>query len=83
MSDSGKVLPPLHPIEIHIHIGAEDMQYVALVLQELYDRAKNSVLNNCCSGGGRGSYSTTIARRDVTPEQFRDELMRWKERNDV
>lgn len=73
---------PLHPLEIHIHIGAEKMEYVAHVLNELKSRAKDGLLTGCCSGGGVGSYSVTIAKRDVTPEQFREELLRWNGRHD-
>jgi hypothetical protein len=71
--------PPIHPVEVRISIGGDDWQYVRGVLSELAAEAgwRDADSFHMMSGGAGGSYSATVAKRNVTPEQFRKELDDW------
>lgn len=71
---------PQHPFEVTIKIGGEDWEYVTRVMHELaiHLEAHGSECT-MCSGGAGGSHSVSVAKRDISKEEFRKELMEWFE----
>jgi len=73
--------PPVHPFEIRVAIGANTSEFVSETMRALASEFSKEVpewTGGTCSGGYDGSFSVTIAKRDVTPEQFRKELKEWR-----
>lgn len=75
-----KEAAPQHAIEVRISIGANDENFLARVLKEMDYLAETGSLKAGCSGGWDGSYSVTIARRDISPDAYRAELEAWRVR---
>lgn len=81
--------PPQHPVEVVIHIGGENWEYIAHRLRELASELREDrgqYYGGGFGGGGGGCFSVTIARREVSIEDYRKELDTWwmsqKEGND-
>jgi hypothetical protein len=73
-------LPP-HAYEVTIRIGGDDWEYVERALAEISTHLPDHGPDcNMCSGGAGGSHSVSVVTRDVTPEQFRAELEKWRQR---
>lgn len=72
---------PLHPFEVYIHVGGETWDYVLRQLRDLLDDARRREPGTLqgFGGGGGGSYSITTALRDISPEDFRKELLAWRD----
>lgn len=77
---SAEAAPPKHPLEISISIGAEDMDYAEYALKEIILSLKkgDTAIN---AGGGGGGFTMRLQKRDVTKEQYREELDQWMKRN--
>lgn len=74
--------PPIHAVEVRISIGCHSWAGVQAVLEELLDElARRNCLNAQASVGWSGSHLVTVALRDVTAEQYRDELEAWRSRD--
>jgi hypothetical protein len=73
--------PPQHPFEVRIIIGGDDWDYVetrsAEIAQYLKERGPDH--SQMCSGGGGGSHSITVTKRNISAEEFRKELAEWHE----
>ena len=77
MSSNG-AKPPDPPIGVRVDIGAEKWGYVERRLREMADTiASKGWHGGLVSGGGGGSLSVTVTERDVSREQYRDELDAW------
>lgn len=72
------VEPPRHAFELEIKIGAETWERLLCELGRLDDHVReHGSACNMASGGGGSSSSVHIELRDVTPEQYREELEAW------
>lgn len=71
--------PPQHAFEIAIKIGANEADYVAEALREIAETIERSGIAGACSGGWQGSWSIDVRKREVTSDQYRDELERWRQ----
>jgi hypothetical protein len=69
---------PEHAFEVSIRIGANEAGYVARALQEISETIDRSGVAGGCSGGWDGSWSIDVRKRDVMPDQYRDELEQWR-----
>jgi hypothetical protein len=70
--------PPRHPFEVTVRIGGNDWRYVTRTMNDLATHIEERGADcSMCSGGGGGCHNVHIAKRDVTPEQYEDELLRW------
>jgi hypothetical protein len=69
---------PLAPFEVRISIGGEDWAYVRRALASMIaDIDEYGSLASMMSGGGGGRHSVTVAKREITVEQYREELDAW------
>lgn len=68
---------PIAPIRVIIDLSGEDWPYVAHHLRELAESARAESLGNMASGGGGGSHSVTVVRRNVSRDQYRREIEEW------
>lgn len=72
--------PPVSCVEIRMSIGAESDEIAIRQMQDyLYEWMDGGPRASCW--GGAGSHgSIDVSRRDVTPEQYREELAAWMEK---
>jgi hypothetical protein len=69
-----------HAFEVRISIGGNDWGYVIRTLRELASHVEDHGPEcSLCSGGWHGSHSIHIKSRDVTTDQFRNELEAWRQ----
>lgn len=68
---------PKHAFEVKIGIGSSTREYIERALEQLLEDVRRGSLN-VASGCWDGSYYMDVERRDVTPEQYRDELEAWR-----
>lgn len=70
--------PPQHPFEVTIHIGANEWPYVLEALDSIREQIHRAgEAAGMASGGWHGCHSVTVAKRDITPEAYRQELENW------
>ena len=70
---------PQHPFEVIISIGGDTWDYVERTMSELAEHLKERGPEcGLISGGSGGSHSVSIARREVSVEQFHKELEEWR-----
>lgn len=70
--------PPQHAFEVTIKIGGNDWDYVLRTMRELATHLEDcGPACSSASGGWDGCHSVNVAQHDVTPEQYRNELMVW------
>jgi hypothetical protein len=70
---------PQHAFEVSIRIGANEAGYVAIAMQEISETIDPSGIAGGCSGGWDGSWSIDVRKRDVLPDDYRNELEQWWE----
>jgi hypothetical protein len=70
---------PKHAFEITLKIGASTWEYAKRAVDDIAKHLEDCG-ENCgmVSGGWDGCHSVDIQKRDVTPEQYRDELEIWR-----
>jgi len=69
---------PLHPFEVRIHIGGDDWEYVLHTMQKLsFELREHGPDYGTVSGGAGGCHSVTIAKRDISAADYREELHEW------
>lgn len=73
---------PVHPVDVVIHIGGDDFDYIRRMLPELAGDAETRTADSfgMFGGGGGGCYSVTTATRDISVEGYREELAAWYDR---
>lgn len=70
--------PPQHAFELRVHVGGEDWEMTLRELERLVDHVRgHGPACNISSGGGGTSSQVSVGKRDVSPEQYRDELEAW------
>ncbi len=70
--------PPKAAYEVTIQIGAEDFERLVLRLRdELLRWETDGDVREAIWGGAGTHGQIDVERRDVTPEQYRDELSEW------
>jgi hypothetical protein len=83
MADTQNTQAPAHAIEVTIKIGAHDKKGLLCFLEEATSEAKNATsdyFGGMLSAGCSGSYSVDVQRRNVTAEQYQQELNEWLEK---
>jgi hypothetical protein len=77
---TGEPPPPQHPFEVRIMIGGDDWDYVQRSARIIAAYIEEREPGDCslASGGGGGSYSVSVASRNVSVEQFHKELEEWR-----
>lgn len=76
MTDETK--PPQHAFEVTIRIGGNDWDYVLRTMDELaYHLKDHGSECGISSGGWNGSHSVDIAKREISPDEYRAELAEW------
>ena len=79
MSDE---LAPKHAFEVRVVIGGTTWESVRRDIERAAEhiRERDPEHCGCASGHWDGCFSVDVARRDVTPEQYREELEQWRQR---
>ena len=69
---------PAHPFEVRINIGGDDWDYVLRTMERLAEHLREHGPEcGMCSGGAGGSHSVSIAKRNISVEEFHAELQAW------
>jgi hypothetical protein len=72
--------PPQHAFEVRISIGGDDWGYILRTVDELAEHIRDHGAEcGLSSGGAGGCHSVDICEREVTPQQYHDELQAWVE----
>lgn len=69
---------PKHAFELTIHLGAVDKKSVGDLLRDIalkYDL--DDEVYSVTSGWSVGAYDIQVEKRDVPPDQYREELDEW------
>lgn len=70
---------PLHAHEVTVKIGGDDWAYVLRTMRELssHMEARGPARCRMCSGGAGGCHNVYVASREIEPEDYSRELMKW------
>lgn len=70
--------PPVPPFSVELSVRGESWLYVIRALERAIEAlAEDGPRASIISGGGGGSMSLSVRTRDVSTEQYRNELADW------